>query len=421
VDDVDANLPIEQLLARVEARADEIAAEITACTLTEVEPFRGGADPSVQAEIRRLAASHLEALVRSARNGDPLDEAVANARERAVERARAMLPLSALVHSQLVAQRVISAAVAREAEADVLSRDAALELTAKTFEYTIATTSAMAQGYLAVVQGDLAELHSARRALIDILLTGDRERRPELAGRASGLGLDAERELVAVVAVVVSDGQREPVRPVPRWVAQAIARCSGSPERTAFVVSRERDVVAVLHASGSHSAAAVLERAVLAIRQLRPVELRAGVGVPFSTLDGFSESYREAYRALRHTSGSRPVVSGPHEVSLFDELTISAREDAQTLIPEATRRLLANHSIRETVEALFDADLQVSVAAKALALHPNSLRYRLGRIADLTGRDPRRLTDLLELITASRLLADGDGRAVSGGSGWTDR
>jgi DNA-binding PucR family transcriptional regulator len=98
-------------------------------------------------------------------------------------------------------------------------------------------------------------------------------------------------------------------------------------------------------------------------------------------------------------------VFGPDGIPLFDELTISAGADARILIPDATHRLLQDESMRETLEAFFAADLQVSAAAKALALHPNSLRYRLGRIAELTGRDPRRLADLLELITASRLLS----------------
>jgi sugar diacid utilization regulator len=107
-------------------------------------------------------------------------------------------------------------------------------------------------------------------------------------------------------------------------------------------------------------------------------------------------------------------VFGPLEVRLFDELTISARDDIRALIPQATRESLADDSVRETVEALFAADLQVSVAAKTLALHPNSLRYRLGRIAKRTGRDPRRLPDLLELVTASRLLAGADGDGSRG-------
>jgi AcrR family transcriptional regulator len=81
---------------------------------------------------------------------------------------------------------------------------AALALTAKTFDYNIAVTAALAQAYLEVVQGDLAELDSARRALIDALLSSDVERRSELGGRAIGLGFDADRQLVAVAAGVGS-------------------------------------------------------------------------------------------------------------------------------------------------------------------------------------------------------------------------
>jgi len=37
--------------------------------------------------------------------------------------------------------------------------------------------------------------------------------------------------------------------------------------------------------------------------------------------------------------------------------------------------------------------------------HPNSLHYRLRRIAEITGHDPRTLAGLLELIAAARLAA----------------
>jgi DNA-binding PucR family transcriptional regulator len=94
-------------------------------------------------------------------------------------------------------------------------------------------------------------------------------------------------------------------------------------------------------------------------------------------------------------------------VPLFDELTSLRRDEASSLIPEATRQILSDDATRQTIEAFFAADLQVSVAARTLSLHPNSLRYRLGRIAELTGRDPRKLADLLELITAARLTRNG--------------
>jgi sugar diacid utilization regulator len=40
-------------------------------------------------------------------------------------------------------------------------------------------------------------------------------------------------------------------------------------------------------------------------------------------------------------------------------------------------------------------------------VHPNTVHYRLGRIATVSGRDPRRFEDLAELLTALRLLERG--------------
>jgi sugar diacid utilization regulator len=158
----------------------------------------------------------------------------------------------------------------------------------------------------------------------------------------------------------------------------------------------------------------VLKRTSIAIRQGHHAVLRAGVGTPFSGLGGFANSYREARRALRHATDARPLIFGPRDVPLFDELTNAARTDADSLIPQATRRALVDPTMRDTIEAFCAADLQVSVAAAALSLHPNSLRYRLGRIASLTGRDPRKLTDLPELITAARLISGGQVEADGG-------
>jgi sugar diacid utilization regulator len=135
----------------------------------------------------------------------------------------------------------------------------------------------------------------------------------------------------------------------------------------------------------------------------------AGAGTSFRGLGGFAASYSDARRALRHASGARPLVF-VSDILLFDELTTPGGGDAARLIPDATRRMLADTASRATVEAYFAADLNVAVAAKALSLHPNSLRYRLRRIAEVTGRDPRTLAGLLELIAAARLDVPPAGR-----------
>jgi DNA-binding PucR family transcriptional regulator len=56
-----------------------------------------------------------------------------------------------------------------------------------------------------------------------------------------------------------------------------------------------------------------------------------------------------------------------------------------------------------TLRAYADAGLQVLPAARALHVHPNTVHYRLGRIGELTGRDPRRFADVSDLLLALRL------------------
>jgi hypothetical protein len=60
----------------------------------------------------------------------------------------------------------------------------------------------------------------------------------------------------------------------------------------------------------------------------------------------------------------------------------------------------------------FDRDLNVAATAKALCMYPNSVRYRLRRIAQLTGHNPHHLTDLLELHSAAWLILASKAAAI---------
>jgi carbohydrate diacid regulator len=76
---------------------------------------------------------------------------------------------------------------------------------------------------------------------------------------------------------------------------------------------------------------------------------------------------------------------------------VAAKGDALTALGPAQRDTIA-----ETVAAFVDADLNVARCAEQLGLNQNTIRYRLRRIADLTGRDPRRFADALELLCILR-------------------
>ena len=402
----------ERLLDRFAAAAEDIADEIAEASMREVAAFEATDDGGLRDEIRALAAQHVRAFTLAARTGmPPPAEVLAAARERAVMRARQMVPLSAMLHSHMIAQRIISAALTSSADHDAASRGCALELIARTFDYNIAVTSATAEAYLDVIQGDMLDLNAARRAVIDAALTGAAGL-PELTRRAAALGFASDHRcaLALVRLADTADGVGD--------VARVIARATGRAERTAFVIRHDQEIFAVLEAHGPRRAHVVLGEAFEAVasRGLRP---RAGIGRAFVGLAELPASYNDARRALRHANDDRPVVSS-EDLRLFDELTL-ARDDAADLIPIAVRETLTQPETRLSLDTYVDADLNITEAAARLNLHPNSLRYRLRRIADLTGLDPTRMSDLLELLAASRLMRDEEQRklvhdAVSGGS-----
>jgi DNA-binding PucR family transcriptional regulator len=47
----------------------------------------------------------------------------------------------------------------------------------------------------------------------------------------------------------------------------------------------------------------------------------------------------------------------------------------------------------------------VAQTAQRLAVHPNTVHYRLRRVQEFTGRDPRRFAAPAELLTALDLIA----------------
>jgi hypothetical protein len=123
------------------------------------------------------------------------------------------------------------------------------------------------------------------------------------------------------------------------------------------------------------------------------VALRAGIGDHAATVDGIA--------ALR-ASADRCLELGPadHPVTMFEEVHGRALvADVQrflaerpTAISRELRRLLEHDRAHAseytaTLRAFFDCLGDTGAAAARLQVHPNTLRYRLRRIVEITGAD----------------------------------
>jgi DNA-binding PucR family transcriptional regulator len=85
------------------------------------------------------------------------------------------------------------------------------------------------------------------------------------------------------------------------------------------------------------------------------------------------------------------------ERALLGDLSAIAALDSDVMRPLAD----AGPALTETLDAYLDSGGAIEACARKLFVHPNTVRYRLKRIADFTGRDPTLPRDAYVLRVAS--------------------
>jgi len=395
------------LLDRLESNAAGIARRMALAARAEVADYAAVRDPVFAAEVLDHADEHVRAFVRAGRRGRaPAGDELDFVRERGAQRARELMPLDALLEVYLVGQLVVWEAIVEAAGDSRAGMRTAQELTALTFEYTHAINVAVAAAYLRESRQLASEAERGRRDLLDHLLSG-RVPGLEEERRADALGLRPHGDHAVIVAVALGDQSDSG--------AGIIVRALNREEpQKGFVVARHGEVVAIVPVyvrRGPRELRAALERTATLLRRTQGLDLRAGVSSVCSGLSQLARGYGEARRALR-LAGTDAGVIAIDEVPLIDYLASGADETALRLLPpragdllEADRRL--NGALSATLRAYADCDLNVARAAKRLVVHPNTVHYRLRRVHELSGRDPRRFGELAELVTALSLLDAG--------------
>ncbi|MGD6854068.1 sugar diacid recognition domain-containing protein [Bacillus infantis] len=129
---------------------------------------------------------------------------------------------------------------------------------------------------------------------------------------------------------------------------------------------------------------------------------QAAIGQYHPGLEGLSRSYREAVHTLE---AGRKL--DPQQALYFYEdykLPVFVARAAELGIAGAFQHHAANLNqhdkkgeLQETLRIYIEENGDSSSAASRLYIHRNTLRYRLERIKELTGKDPRSIKDLLEL------------------------
>jgi sugar diacid utilization regulator len=390
----------------LEQQLDGLATEATARIVDEIPAYRT-ADDQMRRDVRAHVMSHLRATLASLdADREVSREDLLFVRPHAARRAR-RVSVASFVQAFYIGERVLwDAALALAHDDD--SRRAALAFASHLPRYFQVATTHAAEVYLEVEEQLAATGERIRRDLLEDLLAG-REPGPGPrldAARAAGLSGDSSYVVVSACPSSSVDDEQ-----LLRGAAAALARAAGGRHQPLAVVRRD-EIIVVLAAPGE-DASALQTRLEQSQERLAAggLPLAVGVSTAVSGLALIPDAYREASTA-RTARGSAPGVSALSDLSAFEYLTLRPDATASRLIPRQVHEFVAQDRedggpLIETLREYVACDLNARRAADSLHIHVNTAHYRLGRIAERTGGDLRRPSDLIEILIAARLADAG--------------
>ncbi|HYE22385.1 MAG TPA: helix-turn-helix domain-containing protein [Verrucomicrobiae bacterium] len=131
-------------------------------------------------------------------------------------------------------------------------------------------------------------------------------------------------------------------------------------------------------------------------------KLMIGVGSFYRGKEGVILSYEEAKRALNLgiSMGETRLLYHIDDLGMIATLAGGNRKWQDNFVKRLLMKLLAEDYLLETVEAFFDKNMSLTQTSKELKIHRNTLLYRLDKIKKVTGLDPRKFNDAMELKVA---------------------
>ncbi|HVV08829.1 PucR family transcriptional regulator [Amycolatopsis sp.] len=249
---------------------------------------------------------------------------------------------------------------------------------------------ATANSYAAAAEARGAWDARLEALVVDGIVRGDAEE--AVLSRAAALGWEPAATATVLVGSPSSDDPPTVVFEVRRLAARV-----GKPVLLSVQGSR------LIIVAGGASEQPVLDKLAVAFGE--------GPVVAGPTVASLGDAHRSSAEAL---SGLRAVVGWPaaprpvRSVDLLPERALSGDAEAERLLIDEIAHPLeaAGPTVLQTVETYLESGGVLETCAKALFVHPNTVRYRLRRATELTGRNPTDPRDALVLrvaLTVGRL------------------
>jgi hypothetical protein len=393
---------LDQIVEALSTRRAELVDRGVERIFTEIPAYKKLAQPSFMGDVREHIDLHHDAIIRSVAARRPVEgDDLAFMRPQASRRP-GRIPLAEFMWAFRMYMEVVWEAVLDSAVDDE-RRAAALEAAGVVIRYINSATTEAAGVYLEAERLLLGQGDRVRRDLLEDLLAGRAPAPgPKLsAAREAGLHPPVPCVVIVAVPLVAPDDEH-----ALRSVAVTLSRAVGGTLQP-LTVTRQDELVLIARVEGDGSD--LVAALAAAHERLTATNANVAIGVSMAQrgLDRVAAAYEEAQAALEHVRATGGLMALP-AMSTFDCLTQFGPETALRRIPGPVREFVAEDVadggvLTATLLEYVRSDFNAKLTAERLFVHPNTARYRLGKIEERTGCDLRCVADVIDLLIAMRL------------------
>jgi sugar diacid utilization regulator len=401
---------IEALVTYLRGRADEIGELLAQRYRENIVEYRCLPAGFIEQDVAPTARENLEEILSGLTvDSDPLaqrDDLLAprfdSFRNSAVRRFHQGVPVQALLHAYRLWGHTVWEQVQMAPQIRANPRIGLL-VAGRIMRHVDLVSTAVAQAYFEEASGVIQDREVVRRDLLEALISGTAD-----AGRmrrlSESFGLDTGARYCVVVV-----RQRQLSQSAPTTLREVLApvREHLTPDEPGFLAGvRDEEIVTIYPLRPGRQHQDTLRRQANALAQaLRPFFV--GVSRGHTGLPGVAEAYGEAQDAIAATSVTDKPRAYFYSDALLDHIVKSSVfRDA---LYEDTILLLERHDaehnseLLQTLRSYYRCGFNLSHTAKSLIVQPNTVRYRLKKVHEITGHDPFAPDDLVLLALALRV------------------
>ena len=395
----------ERLLQRLDAIGDQMVARYR----NEIVDYRN-ADEALLDDVRRVSVDNGRALLQNVKEGGRVSaEVIDRSATAAARRMHQVVSLEAFLHAFRLWGQMLWDEVLAEARTDRPGeREAALQLASRLMSHVDQVSSAGALAYLDEAQRVWSDQEVLRRDVLELLLSGGD---PEAARRlAASVGTELADDYAVVVMRAREGGADESMpstlreRTVLRALVDEARIRLHRRDRPPLVGLRHGEVVALCPVPGRPEYDEIRAAAEALAATHAAAGFAIGIGSREKGLGGVAVSFAEAHEAALAAARAEPGTAMAFGDMLVTHL-LRTSPDADRLLGDLLEPLTAYDADRgaelvATLRTFIECGFSPTRSAERLIVHPNTVLYRLGRIRELTGRDPRDPDDVLLLALA---------------------